>query len=176
MPSSRRNNSPESEQYFKSNSASVPGSTNKQKHASLAACTDVNSLAHLMNRGQDRYYKLNLQNLAQGRQPTLEFRQHSATFQYAKVGAWIRFCVAFVRQSARLAPPTPFAEHRKLEDKTKALFCYVVKDRALRNYFLQRRKDLQERHDEGDSDCGCAAGGFSCGQSHCIGIKQMKRY
>jgi hypothetical protein len=157
MPPSRRSDSPECDQYFRSNKEGLHQDTNKQRHYALKACGDVASLARKMNR-EGRYYKLNLQNLVTGRQPTLEFRQHSATINYNKIGAWVRFCVALVRNSARLPSPTPFRESRTLDDKFDALFMYVIKDRALREFYRQRRHE----HD-GDEGCcsGCAMGG-SC--------------
>jgi len=92
MPPSRRNGSVECERYFKSNKTSVQpsGSTNQQVHITLNNCYDVETLANCMNR-DGRYYKLNLQNLVTGRQPTIEFRQHSSSLNYNKISAWIRF-------------------------------------------------------------------------------------
>ncbi len=47
-------------------------------------------LYEVMNPSKDRYFKMNLQNIASGRQPTIEFRQHSGTLEYEKIASWIR--------------------------------------------------------------------------------------
>ena len=150
MPPSRRSGSPECKKYFQSNrkqvGAGLYNPTNKMLHAQLASCTDLSSLAHVMNGGTDRqhrYSKLNLQNLVSGRQPTLEFRQHSATKDYAKIAAWVRFCIALVRNSAKLAAPSPLKPSRTTEEAFTALFCYVIKDRALRDCYHKRRAELR---------------------------------
>jgi hypothetical protein len=161
MPPSRRTGSVESDRYFQSNRWSVlhHHASNKQRHEALARTTDIYQLAHLMNAENSRYYKLNLQNLVTNRQPTIEFRQHSATVNYAKIAAWIRFCVAFCANSARLAPPSPFLPGRGLDVQMDALFSYVIKDRALCEFFRQRRDELL--HDSEEEACcsGCASGG-----------------
>lgn len=171
MPPSRRNGSPESNQYFQSNRASVAQhvghNTNKRLHEALGACTDTASLAQLMD-ATGRYYKLNLQNLVSTDryQPTLEFRQHSATMNFSKVGAWIRFCHLFCRNSARLAAPKPFRQGRSLDYQFDALFYYVIKDRALRNYYRNRQQEVIGSEDSASPSCcaGCASGG-SCNAS-----------
>lgn len=166
MPPSRRTGSDQSNRYFQSNRRSVGSRlTNTQRLEELGGCRNLETLAHLMNANGDRFYKLNLQNLVTGRQPTLEFRQHSATTNYQKVSAWVRFCTAFVRQSARLAEPGPLSKGRSLVQQLDALFLYVIKDRALRNFYRLRQNELRQGRD-GDEDmepcCERCRGGGGC--------------
>mmetsp|Transcript_17313 Transcript_17313/g.25217 ORF Transcript_17313/g.25217 Transcript_17313/m.25217 type:complete len:210 (+) Transcript_17313:343-972(+) len=164
MPPSRRSGSKESDQYFQSNWQSVEDNilygrcSHREIPDALAEADDMDSLGSLMN-ANGRYYKLNLQNLVNGRQPTLEFRQHSATMSYEKVSAWVRFCIAFCHTSARLKAPTPFQQGRSLEKKFDALFQYVVKDRAMRNFYSKRRGnfDLLLPEEGESSSCGCCS-------------------
>ncbi|KAI2498162.1 putative amidoligase enzyme [Fragilaria crotonensis] len=148
MPQSRRSGSRECNAYFRSNRSSVVGNTNTQRHESLADCRSIEELAQQMNE-DGRYYKLNLQNLVTRRQSTLEFRQHSATLNYEKISAWVRFCIWMVRTSARLKTPTPFMENCDLKFQFDALFQYVIKDRALRDFY----KRQQEVEDQCCSEC-----------------------
>jgi len=173
MPPSRRSGSEESNRYFQSNRQSVADQiassyysyntpvTNRMCHDALEETDgDFNALIQLMNNS-GRYYKLNLQNLSSGRQPTIEFRQHSATTNYEKVSTWVRFCVAFCVNSAKLAPPTPFASSRSLDYKFNALFQYVIKDRALRDYYTLRREELSHHGGVIENSCctSCVSGG-----------------
>lgn len=176
MPPSRRTGSKESNSFFQSNRESVRQTIinsygrahssigNRRIHDALAVAPSIESLASFMNRN-GRYHKLNLQNLVTGRQPTIEFRQHSATFSYEKVSAWVRFCIAFCRNSAKLKEPTPFKNDRRLDFKFDGLFQYVVKDRALRDFYKRRQDDLVDALIHGDSsDCcvQCGSGSGSC--------------
>ena len=165
MPPSRRSGSAESDEFFQSNRQTVSkalgwDANNKQRHEALAACSNTLELVKMMN-WDGRYYKLNLQNLSSGRQPTIEFRQHSATMSYEKVSAWARFCIAFVTNSAKLAPPSPLAAGRSLEYQFNALFGYVIKDRALRNFYQNRLQKMADGDDDDHEACcsGCASGG-----------------
>ncbi len=165
MPPSRRSGSEESTKYFKSNRQSVAErlggtATNMQCHDLLGQCIKGNntaSLVSLMNR-EGRYYKLNMTNLTSGRQTTIEFRQHSATVNYDKVSAWVRFCMLFCYNSAKLPKPAPFTDGRgvNIHKKFEELFMYVVKDRALRDFYRERRTTLTgEVHDAKQQNCAC---------------------
>jgi hypothetical protein len=161
MPPSRRTGSEESARYFQSNRDSVGKFlNNKQRNQALARCHNIESLAQLMNAGNSRYYKLNLQNLRTGRQPTLEFRQHSATLNYEKISAWVRLCTHFCRNAAQLVAPSAFLANKTRQDQFEALFWYVIKDRALRDFYRERQVDLEEDEEEEEHCCsGCAVGG-----------------
>ena len=85
MPPSRQTGSREGNRYFQSCKANIlsspdgsPATSNASRHRAIAACNSVVELCNLMNP-TGRYYKMNMQNLVTRRQPTLEFRQHSAT-------------------------------------------------------------------------------------------------
>ena len=145
MPPSRRTGSRETDRYFKSNRQSVGSNmTSKQRKDALLNCRDVSSLARIMNAGGSRYFKMNLQNLVTGRQPTIEFRQHSATSECEKVNAWIRFCSAFVHNSTRLQPSRAFRSNCALDEQFEALFYHVIKDR---DFYAKRRRTLNNEED-----------------------------
>ncbi|KAL3930547.1 MAG: hypothetical protein SGBAC_011714 [Bacillariaceae sp.] len=174
MPPSRRTGSQESDRYFASNrdfvhdqARSSNSSSSSSRHRSiildtLANCgNDLDALVTVMNGtadGSGRYFKLNLQNLVTGRQPTIEFRQHSATFEYEKVRAWICFCVLLVHNAARLRAPSSFFSTTTLDAQFQALFQYVIKDRALRDYYGERMEKHNHPSAEEEACCDeCAA-------------------
>ena len=63
---------------------------------------------------------------------------------------------AFCTNSAKLTKPKPFASKNNgnLEYKFDALFQYVVKDRALRDYYAKRQVDLAGTSKVGRIGCG----------------------
>jgi Putative amidoligase enzyme len=126
----------------------------------------MEELTLLMNKGQDRHYKLNLQNLRTGRQPTIEFRQHSSTMNYDKISAWVCLCARFCHYSATSAPPSLSLSNEGIDSEQEFhdLFWYVVKDRALMEAYYERRLHLLTvKVDDSDTNCcsGCAEGGKS---------------
>jgi hypothetical protein len=163
LPPSRRTGSPECDRFFKSNRDAMGMRRNNQRHLALESCQDVHDLSSLINP-DGRYYKLNLQNLVTGRQPTLEFRQHSATINYQKVAAWVRLCTLFVQNSASLKAPKPFKDGRTVDFGMDALFQFVIKDRALRDFYKGRLEELA--HEEDDACCSGCAHGSACGKTN----------
>mmetsp|Transcript_26888 Transcript_26888/g.61907 ORF Transcript_26888/g.61907 Transcript_26888/m.61907 type:complete len:461 (-) Transcript_26888:538-1920(-) len=159
MPPSRRTGSNQSKHYFKSNKYAVrePNATNADRHKALSSCTTIAKLCRMMNP-TGRYYKLNMQNLVSGRQPTIEFRQHSATSNDIKVKAWVRFCMLLTTNSHKNAAPRSLKSSRTVDEQFDMLFQYVIKDRALKNYFLQRRSQVRTEHDDGGCCSGCIDG------------------
>lgn len=175
LPPSRRTGSHECDTYFKSNYRAMHAlgfSTNERRHKALGACRSKEALAALMNPNQSRYHKINLQNLVTGRQPTIEFRQHSATSNGRKVNSWVRFCITMVVNSARLKAPTSFNESRDLNFQFDALFQFVVKDRALRDYYRGRRDAVGGEGEDDDCCQGCSSGRGSCAAHRVAGRKR----
>lgn len=113
-----------------------------------------------MNPGGSRYYKLNLQNLLSGRQPTIEFRQHSATISLEKITNWIRFCVWMVVKSSQLRAPSSLAQGKSLDEQHSLLFEYAIKDRALRQFYKERKKEIEDN--PAGNCCNRCARGATC--------------
>jgi hypothetical protein len=181
MPLSRRTGSTESKKFFQSSRQSIKDQyyygarekmTNRRMLEALDECEDMDALVLLMNR-TGRYYKFNLQNLASGRQTTIEFRQHSATMSYEKVGSWVRLCVAFCMNSAKLRAPSAFKDGSSMEKMFQGLFQFVIKDRALRDFYSQRQLALTNGGD--DDDCGCCAD-CNDGGGGCNSLKRGRSY
>jgi hypothetical protein len=95
VPESRRgvNN-----RYLQSHLYQFGLQSNKQINEAIMTRRKQKGLLLMMNgsRGDDRYFKLNMQRL-KGKSPTIEFRQHSGTSDNAKVQAWILLLLHFVR-------------------------------------------------------------------------------
>lgn len=164
MPLSRRSGSSESNQYFKSNKLAVgdANASNLERNQIIAACGATSILCHTINP-TGRYYKVNLQNLATGRQPTVEFRQHSGTSNFGKISNWVRLCMAIVTNSAEFRGPSALKKSRTPKKQFEMLFEYVIKDRALRESFRRRQIDVMGEHVLPEACCdGCSHGRAPC--------------
>jgi hypothetical protein len=156
MPPSRRE---DVQQYCMSNEKVV-------ESAALSNCETLAELASVMNPGEHpgvaRYYKLNLQNLVTGRQPTIEFRQHSGTSNGSKIKNWVMFCVAFVHNSVKLDDASLMVTANDDDHLFEMIMVDVINDRYLRDFYRNRRNELyKDHHGEGGGSCceGCAARG-----------------
>jgi hypothetical protein len=122
--------------------------TNKERNVMIAKCTSLQELVSCLNPMEGQFYKLHLQHLslptalhAINTPHTIEFRQHPASKDKTTMTHWIRFCMAFVNNSSRLRAPMALKNTTSLEEEFDLLFEYVVKDRALRNFYKERRDD-----------------------------------
>ena len=154
MPPSRRNGNI----YCKSNQLAVG-----EMHTQLyKLCDSKEELARMMCPG-DKYYKLNMRPFLEtghSHKPTIEFRQHSATYDKTKIKNWVRFCMAFVQNSARSKPPAPLKRDVGSHELFEMMMARVVKDRYLRDYYRGRRLKFM-----GDEDRNCCEGcsfGYGC--------------
>ncbi len=151
MPPSRRTGNT----YCKSNKAAVEG-----MHRELrSSCNSKDDLVDMMCP-DDKYFKLNMRPFLEtgpSHKPTIEFRQHSATYDKMKIKNWIRFCMAFVHNSAKSKPPVPLKRDPSNNDLFEMMMRRVVRDRYLRDYYRGRR--LKFMADDGGECCeGCAFG------------------
>jgi hypothetical protein len=166
MPRSRRTGSNQSNSYFKSNLEMAKQELGRSKEgimAALSGCRSLRDLAHIVNPSGQRYYKLNMQNLIQGRQTTLEFRQHSSTADFDKISAWVRFCIRLCENSVSLEQSPLFnLEHASVDEQFDDLFRNLIRDSVLYDFYRKRRQVLSV-DDEGDACCiGCASGRGRC--------------
>jgi len=185
MPSSRWTGGSVSADYCKSNKEAIrnPSGTiaklNGGRHKAIAACSNPTQLCNLMNPGRDRYYKLNFQNLLTCRQPTVEFRQHSATANADKVMAWVRFCVTFVRNSALKPTPSYLQNNLEAEAVLDHLFEDLIQCNTLENFYRDRAEALEVQQlsanmnglslrQQNDRPCcsGCARGHACASSNH----------
>ncbi len=124
----------------RSNKQHIKGMTNKERNDLLSKCKTVQELVSCMNPSKE-CYKLNLSCLIDC--GYIEFRQHESSKDKTTVTNWIRFCAAFVKNSARLRSPLSLKETTSIEEEFDLLFEYVVKDRALRNFYRGRRDSFE---------------------------------
>mmetsp|Transcript_17532 Transcript_17532/g.37031 ORF Transcript_17532/g.37031 Transcript_17532/m.37031 type:complete len:587 (-) Transcript_17532:711-2471(-) len=128
----------------RSNKQAMKGDTNKERNQRISKCETLRELVHFLNP-TNNHYKLNLRRLVGDNShqsypnQSIEFRQHPSSKDKTTVTHWIRFCTAFVRNSARLRAPMALKATTSLEEEFDLLIEYVVKDRALRNFYRERR-------------------------------------
>lgn len=73
------------------------------------------------------------------------------------------FFVRFCDNAAKLRSPTPFQKKKSLdEDQFDALFHYVIKDRALCEFYKKRRDMLSLGDEYDDACCSDCIMGHGC--------------
>ena len=130
----------------KSNKQHIKGGTNKERNNLISKCKTVQELVSCVNPSRVQNYKLNLSCLVDC--GYIEFRQHESSKDKTSVTNWIRFCAAFVKNSARLRSPLSLTETTSMEEEFDLLFEYGIKDRALRNFYRDRRDSFEAQERE----------------------------
>jgi len=135
VPPSRRNN-----QYCKSNNDS-PQLARLSPHDKFALINNCCSKDELRKVIQDnnRRYKLNLPV----DKPTMEFRQHSATYEWTKACRWVKILVIFIEQSQNNPPTLNFNSDRNEQYRFDSLFDNVICDPTLKDRAEKRRLKFQ---------------------------------
>ncbi|KAL3786892.1 hypothetical protein ACHAW5_006971 [Stephanodiscus triporus] len=138
----------------RSNKQAVEGNTNKERNVRISKCETMEDLINCMNPVVTHHYKLHLRRAVVGNtqgaanpKVAMEFRHHASSEDKTTVTHWIRFCAAFVRNSSRLRSPMALKGTTSLEEEFDLLFEYIIKDRALRNYYKEKR-DAFTREDD----------------------------
>ncbi len=181
MPWSQREDRSE---YCRSNKQSVEGNTNKQRNQRISKCETMQDLLNCFNPVEKYHYKLHIRRVALGNNASpdeitnnaaaatttssiaikraIEFRQHASPKDKTAMTHWIRFCSAFVRNSSRLRSPTALKSTTSLEEEFELLFEYVVKDRALRNYYRMRRNEFAIEDEKNSCRLGVLSEELKC--------------
>jgi hypothetical protein len=144
-------------------------SSKEEAIAVVQNCTCVDQLYSLMNP-KGRYHKLNFQNLKTGKRPTIEFRQHSATSDSRLIEPWVRFCMAFIRNSTRLGPSSNAGrDSPTTEGGVDELFDCLIQDPELKAFYRIRREELRTAGDPPDMGVGVGLERLSKGGQKTVG-------
>ena len=134
----------------RSNKEAVEGNTNKERNIRISKCSTMEQLINCMNPDVTRHYKLHMRGTVVGNTTrgglntnplmlAIEFRHHSSSKDKTIVTHWIRFCIAFVLNSSRLRSPMALKSTTSIDEEFELLFEFIIKDRALRNFYREKR-------------------------------------
>jgi len=131
VPQSRRQS-----QYCLSNNSSsaLVSLTPREKFSKIDNCHSKDELANVIQ--DTRYYRLNLMT----EKVTIEFRQHSATYEWTKACRWIKIISLFIQSSCDHHPTLNFNSDKSPEHKFDKLFSDVIKDSTLESWARQRKE------------------------------------
>lgn len=132
----------------RSNKEAVEGNTNKERNIRISKCSSMDELIDCMNPDVICHYKLHMRgtvvgNIGATNNPMLaiEFRHHSSSKDKTIVTHWIRLCIVFVLNSSRLRSPMALKSTTSIDEEFELLFEYIIKDRALRNFYREKRDE-----------------------------------
>lgn len=130
IPPSRIDN-----EYCQSNNnSSILRSCNPgRKFEKIMECSSVSDIRSVIQ--DDRYYKFNLPE----NKTTIEFRQHSATYEWEKACRWVKILAIFADQSVQHPPTLNFNSDKGADYQFNALFDTVIKDETLKAWAVKRK-------------------------------------
>ena len=85
----------------------------------LKPVEDMTTMSDLARAHHNRYQSLNLQNLIDGRRPTVEFRVFAGTLNILKIKAYIQLCLGLVQKAMTVTSKSPW--DRKINSEKAAL-------------------------------------------------------
>ena len=131
--------------YCQSNRSSVKGGELSAKVHYIRECCTVDELIRQMNKGDNRYFKLNLQPLRTI--GSLEFRMHDGSVEFDTICNWIRLCQNFVDYSAGGSSAVVTDQTWDPLWQMEIIFQASVKNPGLKAFFLQRAKTFDQAID-----------------------------
>ena len=113
-----------------SNKCGVDGDTNRERHDTLASCSNnISELVEAMNPNKNERYKLMFVREEDTQMLSAQFSFEALPPDVDFTVTLLRFCMLFVHNSFRLQKPNPFRANRSIESEIDFLFSVVVRDR-----------------------------------------------
>jgi len=111
----------------------------KDKFAVIDRCSSREEIEAIIQNS--RYYRL---NLSTGK-VTIEFRQHSATYEWKKSCSWIKLLALFIKASCQNPPTLNFNSDKDADYKFKMLFESVIKDATIESWAKKRKEKFEQQ-------------------------------
>jgi len=111
----------------------------KEKFALIDGCNTREQIEAIIQ--DTRYYRL---NLSTGK-VTIEFRQHSATYEWKKACTWIKLLSLFIKASCDNPPTLNFNSDKDSDYKFNKLFEIVIKDATLESWARKRKEKFDQQ-------------------------------
>ncbi len=126
--------------------------TNKKRHIKISSCKNEMELFNTMHPSLVKAYDYKFNLFISNETKFVSIRHHHMITDKDRAKLWIRFCHAFVLNSAKYRTHKNLAESTRDDIAHKQLFMYVIKDRYIRdcaeNWTVQGNS--RNKHTEGD--------------------------